>query len=56
MQAWEYVNEQCKNHGDEAIGNAWLASIKKLGGDPKQYTPAQWAAVRDGVVGSLIPF
>jgi hypothetical protein len=56
MQAWEYVNEQCATAGDDEIGKAWLASIKKVGGDPKQYTPAQWAAVRDETRKALIPF
>lgn len=55
-QAWEYVNEQCAAHGDDAIANAWLAAIKKIGGDAKTYTPAQWAIVRDTVVGLLIPY
>ena len=55
-EAWEYVYQNANGYDDDAITQAWLGAVKKVGGDQKTYTPTEWARVRNYARESLIPF
>jgi hypothetical protein len=55
LEAWEYLCS-LPHDDDDVVTQAWLTAIKEVGGSQKEYTPAQWAIVRDKARGKLIPF
>jgi hypothetical protein len=48
--AWAGVSGDLKDVTDEKLAEVWIAEVAKIGKDEKDFTPADWATVKEAVL------